>query len=161
MPAKLEEITAIFLGERIRFDDTLIGEIRLVNGSAEKQPELGDDDNWIPDPGIKVKADPDELQQHQTYRFYGRWSKYTNRRSGFTEDQFHAQTFVRAQPHGREGIISYLRLAGKGHGIGNVRATRLWETFGSDAVRILRETPDAAAAAIKGLSLEKAKEAAE
>ena len=105
---------------------------------------------------IKGQANLDELENQQTYRFVGRWTEYTNKRTGITERQFHFQTFVQAAPHGRAGIVTYLRKAGEGNGIGNARANQLWEKFGPEAVRILRESPEVAAAAIKGLDKEKA-----
>lgn len=156
----MQEIEAIFIRERFRFagsdGDTIIADIRLVNGSSSAFPE----DDSLP-VAVKCKADVDELQPHQTYRFYGRgWSDYTNRRTGLVEHQFAASTFIRSQPHGRAGVISYLKQAGRGHGIGQARATTLWEKFGSDAVRILREEPEIAAAAVAGLSVESAREAA-
>lgn len=154
----MQEITAVYLRERLRFQssdgDTVIADIRLANGSGE----LFTDALNV---AVKGKADVDELQPHQTYRFYGRgWSDYTNKRTGQTEHQFNFQTFIRSQPHGRAGVISYLKCAGRGHGIGQARATTLWEKFGSDAVRILREEPEIAAAAVAGLSVDGAKEAA-
>jgi len=154
----MEEITAVYIRERLRFQstdgDTIIADIRLVNGSGD----LFSDALPI---AVKGKADVDELQPHQTYRFYGRgWSDYTNKRTGRTEHQFAFQTFVRSQPFGRAGVISYLKQAGRGHGIGQARATMLWEKFGSDAVRILREEPEVAAAAVAGLSVGSATEAA-
>ena len=152
------EIEAVFIRERFRFEssdgDTIIGDIRLVNGSSS----AFDDSLTV---AVKGKADVDDLQPHQSYRFYGRgWSDFTNKRTGQTEHQFAFQTFIRCQPFGRAGVISYLKQAGRGHGIGQARATTLWEKFGSDAVRILREDPEIAAAAVAGLSVESAMEAA-
>ena len=146
------EITAVYLRERIRFEnpdgDTVIGDIKLVNGSQE--PETDDQFNQ---PSLAVKGKPDgtELLTQQTYRFYGRWSKYTNKRTGQDEKQFAFDTVVQAQPHDRAGIIAYLRQAGESRGIGTARARKLWDKFGGDAVRVLRETPAAAAAAVRGL----------
>lgn len=147
MPAKLEEISAVYLGEKFRFEnpdgDVVIGEAR--NGHAEPIT-------------IKGQADIDELQPHLSYRFYGRWAEYTNKRTKQVEKQFHFQTFVRQAPHGRAGVIRYLCQAPH---IGIQRATILWEKFGSDAVRILRESCDVAAAALGSqLNSVKAAEAA-
>jgi exodeoxyribonuclease V alpha subunit len=145
------ELTAIFETERHRFEnadgDTIIGTARPVNGK-------------VADPiAIKGKADRGELQQHLSYRFYGHWSDYKNPRTGKTERQFAFKTFVASQPHGRAGVITYLKKAGEGNGIGQSRATKLWDLFGSDAVRILREQPEVVAAAVKGLSIEDARAA--
>lgn len=149
-----EEITAIFRSERFRFSnadgDVCIGDATLVDG-----------DKLNGMVAIKGPWDVDELRQSQTYRFYGHWSSYKNTRTGIEEKQFHFSTFTQAEPHGREGVISYLRYAGDGNGIGAARATKLWELFGSDAVRTLREDPERVASQIKGLDVDQAKAAAE
>lgn len=146
------ELTAIFERERLRFEnadgDTIIGEARPVNG------EVGEPI------AIKGKAERDELQQHLSYRFYGHWTEYHNKRTGRLERQFSFKTFVASQPHGRAGIITYLKKAGEGHNIGQATSVQLWEKFGPDAVRILRESPEVVAAAIKRLSLEDCQAAA-
>jgi hypothetical protein len=145
------ELTAIFEVERCRFEnadgDVIIGTARPVNGDATGQI------------AIKGQADRGELQQHLSYRFYGHWSDYKNKKTGKTERQFAFKTFVASQPHGRAGVITYLKKAGEGNGIGQSRATKLWDLFGSDAVRILRQEPEVASAAIKGLSIEDARAA--
>jgi hypothetical protein len=153
---KLIELSAIFDCERFRFEnadgDVIIADAQLVNGSC---PDSND-----PHITIKGKADLDELRRKQTYRFYGQWSNYQNKRTGKTEKQFHFQTFVEAAPHGRAGIIAYLKRAGEGRGIGQARATAIYEKFGGDSVRILREEPEVIAAAIPGLKEDDARLAA-
>jgi exodeoxyribonuclease V alpha subunit len=144
------EITAIYDKERHRFEnadgDVIIASARIANGS-------------IGDPiTIKGKIGQSELESHLSYRFYGRWTEYQNKRTKKPERQFAFSTFVESQPHGRAGIITYLKKAGEGNGIGQARATKIWERFGSDGVRLLRESPEVIVAAIKGLSLEQAKE---
>lgn len=129
MPAQLEEITAIYLGERHRFanaDGDVVVADAHANGSINGPVTL------------KGPADVDELRHNHSYRFYGKWSSY-KRRDGETEKQFHFQTFVTVQPHNRDGVIAYLRHAGEGNGFGAARAAALWDTFGSDAVRVFRE----------------------
>jgi exodeoxyribonuclease V alpha subunit len=156
--AKLEEITAVFVRERVRFanadGDVVVGDLQLVNGHGETFTD------GLPI-SVKVRAEVDELQQRGTYRWYGQWTLYKNKRNGQQEHQFDARTFVRAAPHGRAGVIAYLKAAGKGNGIGQARATSLWEKFGSDAVRILRDEPEVAAAAVTGLSEDQAKACSE
>jgi len=138
--AKLIELSAVFEYERFRFEnpdgDAIIADARLVS------PEDGQD------PFIKIrgKADLDELKRKATYRFYGKWTNHPK-----YGRQFHFQTFVEAAPHGRAGIITYLKRAGEGNGIGHARATQIYEKFGGDSVRMLREEPEVIAAAIKGL----------
>lgn len=140
MPAQLEEITAEFLYERLRFDnpdgDVVIAEAH-ANGTINA-PIV-----------IKGPADVDELRPQHTYRFYGRWADYHNRRTGDVEKQFHFQTFVAAQPHNRDGIIAYLRHAGQGLGFGAARAAAMWEIFGSNAVQVMREQPERVLAALE------------
>jgi hypothetical protein len=123
MPAKLEEITATYLRERFRWDDVAIVAC-WCNG------EISDEI------AVKVTCDPDELKQEQEYRWLGRWT--THAKYG---RQFHAQSFVLKLPHGRTGVISYLRDAGEGLGFGAARAARCWEEYGSDAVLVCRERP--------------------
>ena len=157
MAAQLQELSAIFDSERFRFEnadgDVVIGEAKLVNGSM---PANGDP--WIT---IKGKADLDELRRHQTYRFYGRFVDYTNRRSGVTEKQFAFNTFVEAEPHGREGIVAYLKRAGEGNNIGQATAKKIYDLFGAESVKILREDPQRVADKIKRLTLVQCEAASE
>lgn len=147
-----EEITAVFRAERHRFanadGDVCIGMATLLQDGQMQDPIT-----------IKGPWDLDELRQAQTYRFFGRWAIYKNPRTRLEERQFHFSTFTPAEPFGREGVISYLRYAGDGNGIGIARATKLWEIFGGDAVRILREEPERVATQIKGLTVDQAKSA--
>lgn len=125
MPTQLEEIEGRFLNERYRFDDCIIGSIDTSSGFLT----------------IKGDADPGELEQGQSYRFYGRFNEYKNKRSGIKERQFHFQTFVTARSHDREGVIQYLVSAGKGNGLGAATAAKAWDAFGSDAVSTIRNEP--------------------
>jgi exodeoxyribonuclease V alpha subunit len=147
------EITATFQHERLRFEnadgDTIIGEVRIFDGDSSQVV------------GIKGKADRGDLQQHLSYRFYGHWTEYQNKRTGKKERQFAFKTFVPAQPHDRAGVITYLKKAGEGHNIGQATATQIWEAFGADAVRLLREHPEVVASKIKRLSLDDCQQAAE
>lgn len=140
MPAKPEEIAAIFLEQRFRFEnpdgDVIVGIARLDVPADD--PQAG---RVI---SIKGQADVDELTPYLSYRFYGRWTSYTNRRTKVEEQQFAFETFVKNQPYDRASVITYLCEAGAGHGLGTARAATLWEAFGSDAVRVMRETPEVA-----------------
>lgn len=138
MPAKLQEIEGRFHGENFRFGDTLVGSIALINGSQEKAAKVGHCGQMI---AIKGMAEPDELEWRQSYRFFGRFSDYRNKRTGVTEKQFHFQTFVPARSHDREGVIAYLEKAGRGLGMGRGTAAKLWEAHGANAVRVVREDP--------------------
>lgn len=147
-----KEVTAIFTRERHRFEnsngDVVIGSVEAVGSNFD-------------DFSVKGQADPGELQEGQTYRFYGRWSSYKNRYSGKTEKQFCFDSFVKEQPHGRDGVIAYLLSAGEGLGLGRVRAHKCWELFGSDAVRTLRETPSIVVEKLAAAGLKLPKENAE
>jgi exodeoxyribonuclease V alpha subunit len=92
---------------------------------------------------VKCNCPPDELVQGLSYRFYGSWSNHE--RHG---KQFVAKTYVRVQPHGRAGVIRYLTTTCAGNGVGQQTAIKLWDKFGGDAVRILRESPEVAVAAV-------------
>lgn len=152
------EITATFLGERHRWDETIVATVQLsskeVDGSAAGAA-------LQPPTNITIKgpAAPDELAYGHCYRFYGHWSNYKNKTTGQDERQFHFSTFVRSAPHGRAGTIRYLQEAPH---IGQRTAEALWLKFGGDAVRTLREFPDVAVAAVNAshFSIELATEAA-
>lgn len=132
MSRKLEEISAVFRSERKRWDTTVLLDC----------DEIGGDDMFAPSLTIKTTADEGELQNGLSYRFYGNWTSHPK-----YGKQFAAKTFVRCQPHGQAGTIRYLLDAPN---IGQAYAIKLWKAFQGDAVWILRETPDVAAAAIGG-----------
>jgi exodeoxyribonuclease V alpha subunit len=167
MPAKLEEITVIYRRERpaCRWGDTCIIECdpidQATGEAAPVQSSLSFNDLMQAEDAkritVKLDCQPDELTQGLSYHLYGRWT--THARHG---RQFIAKTFIRSQPHGRAGTIRYLMTTCAGHGVGLATAEKLWKRFQGDAVRILREQPDVAVAAV-GLghwTEEKAKAAA-
>lgn len=146
MPAKLEELTAIYQIEKQRWGDTVIIECRHTD-TGSRLFDLRDNIT------IKTNAEEGDLEPWLSYRFYGRWEVHPK-----WGKQFIAKTWVRCAPHGQAGVTRYLMQAPN---IGHAHASALWEKFGSDAVRILREQPDVAAAAVGGqLTEEKAREAA-
>jgi len=132
------EITAVFLGERFRFSnadgDTIIADAKIVDGP---RPE-----GVNGHASIKVAVgDGGELDWKSTYRFFGRWSDYTNKRTGETTPQFHATSFTESVPLEESGVIAYLVRHGEGCGIGQERAKRLFAEHGPDAIRFCRESP--------------------
>lgn len=176
MPAKLTELTLIYRREKIRWDETAILECEEIAGEtppiAQKELVHPDDALSASRPGLSglrvamgttirrrdsdsfafhdrsviVKAQscpPDELVPGLSYRFYGTWTEHDKHGK-----QFAARTYVRVQPHGRAGVIRYLTTTCAGHGVGQQTAVKLWEKFGVDAVRILREEPEVAVAAV-------------
>jgi len=72
------------------------------------------------------------------------------------ERQFHYSMFIAAQPKSKEAVVRYLADIGKGKGIGKGRSRQLWDAFGTDAVRVLREDPEKAAKSVKGWKVEDA-----
>ncbi len=120
---------------------------RWIAGSAT--PEGNGDESIT----VCGNAEEDDLVPGLSYRFYGKWKDHPKYGRGFD-----FQTFVLAQPHGRRGVIRYLRQL---RGVGEATATELWRKFQSDAVKILREQPDVAAAAVSRFTLAKATLASE
>lgn len=165
MPKKLTEITATVACERRRFGEaapfTLImdgsTEGAAANGQAASEDGVGRPSRIVLKGKSEGEGEREEPRPHQTYRFYGRWTRYKNPYSGHEEEQFLFDTFVRQAPHSRAGVISYLKQA---PGIGHALAARLFDKFGSRAVKVLREQPAVAAAACERLSDEAATEAA-
>ncbi len=132
------EITGRYLGERYRFDNAdgssvVIGSVLLNEASRSLAAEAGIDDTESP-VGVKGECDVDELEINKTYRFFGTWSSYFNRRRQCKETQFHFRTVVAHIPHDRDGLIEYLSAAGRGKGIGPRKAAMLVEWFGIDDV---------------------------
>ena len=155
-----EEITATFIAERHRFPnddcDVIIGEARLSpsresESGESNQLDLDDDDS----PFITIKGPSldGELRSNQEYVFFGRWTSYTNKRTGKTEKQFAFNSFVQTTPVTREAVISYLKQHGEQCGVGHARAAKLWEAFGQDAVEISRTSPDRVIEALKAAKL--------
>ena len=136
------ELIGTFLTERFRFDNgtgsgTAIGQIRTKEGQiATIKGE------WDADP-----SGAHYLDRMTTYRFYGSWRPYTNKRTGEKEDQFHFSTFVKTMPYGRAGVVNYLKQAPH---VGDKIAEALWDAFQGDSVQMLRDEPHLTAEAIAG-----------
>lgn len=159
MAAKLEEITLTFEHECVRFEDSGVAILDCVEPERETSQQNKQEVVESIEPAwmrkqVKVKAEcePTDFVRGLDYRFYGRWvnhEKYGR--------QFFAKTFIRTAPHGRAGTIRYLQQAPH---IGRASALQLWDKFAGDAVRIVREDPEVASAAIGGqFNLERAAEA--
>lgn len=152
------EITAVYLGERFSFANdsggapTIIADARLVEAPGGKPDTM----NGSPLFAVKGPAETDELTYNGSYKFFGRWTSYNNKRSGKIETQFAFESFVETRPNDRAGIIAYLAKAGEGHGIGKQRAAKIFDLYGQDAVRMCREEPAAVAGRISGWSVAEA-----
>lgn len=83
---------------------------------------------------VVVDAPADSFIRGQRYRFLGRWEE------GSFGPQFRAGTFVHDNPHSKPGILKYL--SDVCSGVGAKIAEKLWQEFGPDAVKVLREEPD-------------------
>lgn len=125
MAQQLVEITGKFIRERHRFSndtgDVIVGDAHNTETGTVS---------------IKGPAELGQLTQGIRYRFFGKWTKYKG------EPQFSFNSFVALAPIDRDSVIAYLANHGAGHGLGKVRATKLWEEFGQDAVRVARTEPD-------------------
>jgi len=143
MVSRLTEICAVPLEEKYRRESFAITKARQgmpVNQQLPRQFSLLGD------------ADPGEMKPQLPYRFWGRWE------SNQFGDAFRFESFAPAQPHGHAGVVKYLQQA---RHVGIAYAELLWDEFGGDAVRVLREEPERAREAIGAkLSIEKAREAA-
>jgi exodeoxyribonuclease V alpha subunit len=100
---------------------------------------------------VVIDAPSTEFVKAQKYRFLGYWQE------GKRGPQFKASTFVRDTPASRTALVKYL--SDTCEGVGTKTANRLWDIYGPDAVRILREDPQRVAND-KVMSLEAARDAA-
>lgn len=156
MAAKPTELVLIFQRERIRFPggDTCILECEepLDPASDPQRRQFPDSCGGLNEllasaaNAVIVKCDcpEDELVQGLSYRFYGSWSDHPRHGRQFVANK----GFCRVQPHGKGGVIRYLTTICAGLGVGHATAAALWDKFGGDAVRILREKPEVAAVAV-------------
>lgn len=137
MSRKYEELTGEFAFERNVFgqgeDRTIIAE--LADGTT-----------------VKGRAGEDELEAGLTYRFLGYWTNHPK-----YGEQFAFDSFLIAQPSGQRGVVAYLSRAPH---IKRQRALILWDLYGPEAVKMVREQPNVVAAAVTGLTPERAAEAA-
>jgi exodeoxyribonuclease V alpha subunit len=144
MASRLTEICAVPLEEKYRRESFAITKARQgmpVNQQLPRQFSLLGD------------AAPGEMKPQLPYRFWGRWE------SNQFGDAFRFDSFAPAQPHGHAGVVKYLQQA---RHVGIAFAELLWDEFGGDAVRVLREEPEKASEAIgPKFPIEKAREAAE
>ncbi len=145
------EITAEFVKERTFFENG--DDSRVIIGEAIRETDTAFE--HLTDPPtivIKGEAAHNALKRGLVYRFYGHWFEHP--RYG---RQFVFSSFVLEEPATKNAIVTYLQQC---RGIGPGTAQRLWEVFGPDAIRVIREETDRALAAVKSLKPEIAKEAA-
>lgn len=99
---------------------------------------------------VKGDADPENLLQGITYRFYGSWGKPKPPWGA----PFEFLQLIQEEPHTRTAVVAYLTKYASG--IGPVFAGRLWNAYQSRAVSQLRSNPDECADAI-GIDRSKAR----
>lgn len=87
-----------------------------------------------------------ELVSQRTYHFYGELTWYDNKRTKKKEPQVKFVMFRKVVGHGQAGVVRYLTDCPH---VGDRTANALWAKFESDAVRILRESPEIAVAAVR------------
>lgn len=151
MASRKQELIGTYIAEKNRWVDSGTA-ILLV-----QQPGSGD----LLDAGrqleVKIKVEVGELDPQLTYRFYGSWSSYFSRAARKEVEQFVAETYTMAAPHGQAGIVRYLT---KAPWLGRQRAEKLYKAFGSQAVEVMRTDPERArAAADPAFTSEQAREA--
>jgi hypothetical protein len=137
MPRTYEELIGIFDYEQNVFDKN---DDRAVVGRLEDGAT------------VRGKAREDELQTGLTFLFRGYWTEHP--RYG---KQFAFHSFGVAQPVGQRGTVAYLT---RGPGIGHKRAQQIWEIYGQGALDAIRERPEDVAAKVKGITTDRAMEAA-
>lgn len=119
MPAPCLELVA-------RFERT-IWEAEDKSSVIASVVDEGGEQRTVKGPG---DAGP-KFQQGLSYRFHGEWQQHI--RYG---RQFVFGTYVAIRPHDKKGVIAYLTSIAED--VGEKRAARLWDTFGADAVEVLR-----------------------
>jgi len=90
------------------------------------------------------KADAGEFKYGLNYRLFGNWKEHP--KYGW---QFQFKTYVLARPHGKRGIVRYLKQC---RGIGQAVAERIYEAYEDRSVEMLREEPLRVAATVHRLS---------
>lgn len=140
------------MGRPAKNSEELIGvfdyEKNVFGGNTDERTIVG-----VLEDGIQVKgrAAAGKLEYGLTYCFSGYWHNHPAYGRQFVFANFRIST-----PNGERGTVSYLSKAG---GIGKKRAQHIWNEFGSESLKIVREDPERIASAIKGMTLELAKAA--
>lgn len=137
MPRTLSEHTGVFASTRWRARDDSGFQVGFLEDKT----------------CVAGNADEGELLPGVSYTFYGHWEEHAKHGK-----QFRFKQFVQKQAATRHGVVNYLmrHAPGIGPGIG----AQLWDAYQHDAVKVLRTQPEAAAAACRHLTIEKARAAA-
>lgn len=135
MASRKQELVGIYMGEKTRFADSGVA-VLLV-----QIPGTGDLFNAGQQIEVKIKIAIGELEPQLSYRFYGTWGSYFSRAARKDVEQFNAETYTVAAPHGKAGIVRYLT---KAPHVAYGRAEKLYAAFGAEAVAMLRTDPEKA-----------------
>lgn len=133
--------------------DELVGEVDRINWTA---PDGGFVIGKLKS-GVGIKGNPPSsgLTPGLTYRFGGKWKDDPK-----WGKQFEFRFAVEHLPASRSGVVEYLRRYAPGVGVSV--ANQLCDEFGpAEAVSVLKRDPISAAKAVRGLSVERAEQAAE
>ena len=77
----------------------------------------------------------DQLQQGISYRFLGRYEHHHKH-----GEQFAFTSCVLDRPHGRKGVVYWL--VKYCDGIGEIKASKLYDRFGTETIEVMKEAPD-------------------
>lgn len=151
------KVTAVYLGDKVRRSDGTpvihsggpILRVRVLDCGGDPRLAEAAECEFI------GPSDEGDLLRMQQYQFTGIVKE--DEWQGRKKYQLHFSSFSRVVPPNRLGITKYLCEA---TGIGEKTARKLWDTYGVDAVKRLRESPDEAARACS-FSVDVAREASE
>ena len=136
-----EELVATVKWERVAFENEDGSRTAIIDAMADSGAIV-----------LRGPAAEGELTRGLEYRFIGRWVEHHK-----YGRQFAFTSFVLEEPAREEAVIAYLQQC---RGIGPSTAALLWQKYGPDAVRMLREKPHEASVGIPRFSPKMAEEAA-
>jgi exodeoxyribonuclease V alpha subunit len=135
-----EELTADYQFERLRFEnptgDVVIATAIVQDGGAV---------------AIKGPEPDDGFVAGRTYRFFGYWTKYTNRHTGRSEEQFSFSTVVETTPMTKSGALVYLQRV---KGIGKRGAEELWAEYGENVFEAIKYSDLSECSVLTGVATE-------
>lgn len=132
------EIEARFVEERHRWGDCGVSSAVILESSVELAAKSGFIGRTI---SLKGDYAENELETGLSYRFFGVFRDWKNKRTGKSEKQFCFSSFCQIAAHDEEGVVAYLEAVGRGLGLGYGTAKKAWLAWGSEAVRTVREEP--------------------
>jgi exodeoxyribonuclease V alpha subunit len=125
MAARTEEIEGVLLEVRVRKGEWFAAEVKTSDGCIS----------------VSGVAEPSDIEEGGTYRFFGRRSEWVHPRFKTVQKQFKFTSFTVATPSSKAGVIAYLTKIGDGNGMGSVTVEKLWKAYGSETVATIRMDP--------------------